>query len=219
MKLCCPACGFMAAIETFGADKAARRFAALMGRVPPPLSDLVLRYCGLFAPAKHAMTFTKGERVLGELVPMIEAGRVTRAKREWTVNLAQWEAGLQAMCDKRAQLTLPLKSHGYLLEVLAGSADKLEAKAEAGDIERQRTGEARKETDQDESSGAAAWDAERRAEVAKMAAVRALAAERASLAKLKMTPTAALVRDALLKQGHVPAAIDFAFSKLVEPLP
>ncbi len=219
MKLCCPACGFPAEIETFASDKAARKFAVLMGRVPPPLSDLVLRYCSLFAPAKHAMTFTKGERVLGELVPMIEAGRITRAKREWLLNLAQWEAGLQAMCDKRAQLTLPLKSHGYLLEVLAGAADKIEAKAEAGEIERQRSGEARKQTASAEDGSAAAWDQERQTERDRVAAVRALAAEGASLVRLKIAPTAEGVRKALLKQGHSLASIEFAFSKLAEPLP
>jgi hypothetical protein len=35
------------------------------------------------------------------------------------------------MISKRDKLTLPLKSHGYLLEIIAGYGNKAEAKAEA----------------------------------------------------------------------------------------
>lgn len=36
------------------------------------------------------------------------------------------------MIAKRDKLTLPLKSHGYLLEIIAGQAGKADAAAEAG---------------------------------------------------------------------------------------
>lgn len=216
MNLCCPTCGFKASIEVFAGDKAARHVAALMGRVPPPLSDLLLRYLGLFAPAKHAMTFSRMQTLLQELVPMIEAGRITRAKREWPVNLAQWEHGMQQMVEKRAQLTLPLKSHGYLLTILAGDADKLEAQAENEDIKRDRSGESRK-TDA-ATSEAGQWDADRAAQRAQLSAVQALSMEVGSCKRLGVPMTRAALEVQLLKGGHTPKAIEFAFSKLAEPI-
>ncbi len=214
MQLCCPACGFKSPIETFAADKDARHFAALMGRVPPPLSDLVLRYLGLFAPAKHAMTFSKGRAVLEPLVVLIEQGRITRAKREWPVSLSGFEHGLQHMVDRRASLTLPLKSHGYLLEVLAGAADKVEAQSEAQEIARQRTGETRKAAEEANHSEAAQWDDSRRLQAARVAAVSALHAEIAGLKRLGLTPTRELLIDTLIKSGHARPAVDFAFTKV-----
>lgn len=136
MQLCCPACGLRGPLESFAADKDARHVAGLMGRVPPALSAAVLGYLGLFAPAKNAVTFAKARRLLEELVPMIEAGCITRARREWAVSIAQWEDGFRHMAERRAQLTLPLKTHGYLLEVLAGAANQMEGKAESEGIRR-----------------------------------------------------------------------------------
>lgn len=212
MNLSCPTCGFRAAIEVFAGDIAAKRFALLMGRLPPPLAPAVMRYLALFAPAKHAMTFAKGERVLGELLPMIEAGRITRAKREWIVNLEQWEAGLVAMNDKRAALTLPLKSHGYLLEVLAGAADKIEAVAEAADIASDRTGETRK----DVGSEAAVWDQNRDDRAREMRAMTALSLELASLKKFQIVATREQLATKLLEGGHTRAAVDAAIARLLK---
>lgn len=140
MQLCCPGCGLLGSLESFIADKDARHVASLMGRVPPVLSSALLAYIGLFAPAKRVVPFAKTRRLLDELVPMIEAGRITRSRREWPVSLAQWEDGFRHMAERRSQLTLPLKTHGYLLEVLAGAANQVEAKAESEDI--RRVGEA-----------------------------------------------------------------------------
>lgn len=213
MHLCCPACGFKSPIETFAADRDARHFAALMGRVPPPLADLTLRYISLFAPAKHAMTFSKGRAVLEPLVAMIEAGRITRARREWPVSLAQWEAGLQHMVESRSKLTLPLKSHGYLLEVLAGDTNKIEAQAEAQDIARDRTGESRKAADADTQSEAGQWDESRRQQALRIAAVQALASEIAGLKRLSLPVTNERLIAALIDQGIARTHIDFALSK------
>lgn len=207
MNLVCPACGLKSPIEVFAADKDARLFAQLMGRVPTAISELVLRYLGLFAPAKHAMTFGRGRAVLEELVLMIEAGRVSRARREWPVSLAQFEQGLQTMVDKRASLTLPLKTHGYLLEVLAGAIDRQEAKAEARGIEQLRTSR-----DQPLAPPPAPeLSTEQRARSVAMAAITS---ELAGLKRLQMKPDAARLRENAIKAGATAAATDFVLTKL-----
>lgn len=137
MNITCPGCGFCAALNIFTSDVDARHFAQLMGKVPPEISDQVLMYIGLFAPAKHKMTFARGRRVLAELVPLIEARQIERNRRSWPAPVSAWRDALAYMIDSRAKLTLPLKSHGYLLEVLVGMADQVEAQAEAK-IERDR---------------------------------------------------------------------------------
>lgn len=219
MNLCCPTCGFKASIEVFAGDKAARHVMVLMGRVPPPLSELVLRYLGLFAPAKHAITIPRMKRLLEELVPMIEAGRINRARREWPVSLAQFEDGLQAMCDKRASLPLPLKSHGYLLEVLAGAVDKIEAQAEAKSIEHDRSGESRKAAEAVQGSEAAQWDEGRRLQAERLNACSALISEISGLKRLRLAVTDAALTAALTTQGYSKPAISFALSKRPAELP
>lgn len=212
MHLCCPACGFKSPIEVFAADKDARVFAALMGRVPPPLADGVLRYLSLFAPARHAMTFGRGRTLLEPLVQMIEAGRITRARREWIVSLAGFEAGLRQMIESRAKLTLPLKSHGYLLEVLAGAVNQAEGKAEAAQIEQLR--HTPPEQRGESASEASQWDADRARNQARRAAVVELQQQVASCKRLKTPISHPALEQQLQHLGHSAEVIAFAFSKV-----
>lgn len=210
MLLTCPLCAFKADLVVFVNDKRGKQAAALMGRVPPPLSDGIQRYLHLFAPAKHGLTISRFLTLLEPLVQWIEAGRITRARREWVITLAQFEAAFEHMAESRAKLTLPLKSHGYLLEVLSGMADKLEAQAEAKGIEQQRQtaphASAQTEAQQ--------WDEGRRLAAAQVSAVRALAGEIAACKKLNTPFTRKQLTDLLAQQGHAPAAIQFAFTKV-----
>jgi hypothetical protein len=130
MRLTCPACGYIGGVEGFASDVDARHFAAAMGRIPPSLADGVLRYLGLFAPAKHALTWSRARRLIEPLAEMIGTSRIYVHKREWTVTAEHWQEALGYMCERRAKLTLPLKNHNYMLDVLAGLADKAEATRE-----------------------------------------------------------------------------------------
>ena len=138
MLCTCPACGFHAPLLSFTAEQAAMDFARLMGRVPPQIAHLVEQYLQMFATPKHRPTFAKAVRVLVPLVEMIEGGSIRRSKRDWPLTLVQFSEGLAAVVAKRTELVLPLRSHGYLLAVLAGAANQVEAKAEANAIEQQR---------------------------------------------------------------------------------
>ena len=59
--------------------------------------------------------------------------RIERHSRIWAAPQPVWIAALDEIIARRdeGKLTLPLKSHGYLLEIIAGQANKAEGKAEA----------------------------------------------------------------------------------------
>lgn len=127
----CPACQTEMGLEALlGADDA-RGVVELLARMPgpPTLRKGLLRYVGLFAPAKQRLRWGRVESLLSEVLAMIESGRVERAGRTWPAPLDYWQMGIETILAN-ANLRRPLKSHGYLLEIIAGLADKAEAKAE-----------------------------------------------------------------------------------------
>ena len=130
MRLVCPSCGFFASPEAFLGEAEAQRALLLAFKVPSPLAASLHQYLRLFRPEQRALTARRVETLLAELLPMIEAGRVERRGRLWPAPLEAWRAALDEMVGKRDRLTLPLKSHGYLLEILVGHADKAEGAVE-----------------------------------------------------------------------------------------
>ena len=129
MRLVCPGCGTYGTVETFAADADARVVAALLAKVPADLGTALLAYMRLWTPAKQALTWHRGRQILEALTPMIEAQSIQRDGRSWPAPPAAWIYAIGAMQQSK-NLDLPLSSHGYLLQILAGQADKAEAIAE-----------------------------------------------------------------------------------------
>ena len=129
-KAMCPSCGCFGSPEIFLAEPTKYRAIARALNMPPPLAELLQRYIALFRPPKRANTMDRVERLLAELLEPIETGRVQRKGRSWPAPVAVWQAALEEVIQQADRLSLPLKSHGYLLEVVAGLSDKLEAQAE-----------------------------------------------------------------------------------------
>lgn len=134
----CPACQTEMGLEALLGEANARGVVALMARMPgPPALRLgVLRYVGLFAPAKRQIGWDRVERLLGEVVEMMETGRIQREGRTWPAPLDYWSAALDALFAMPTLRRL-LKGHGLLLEILFGMAQKADAKAESAAL---RTG-------------------------------------------------------------------------------
>lgn len=130
MKLVCPSCGFFASPEAFLAEADEQRALLLAFKVPSPLAASMHQYLRLFRPAQRALTARRIETLLNDLLPMIEACRIERRGRVWPAPIESWRTALDEMVSKRDRLTLPLKSHGYLLEILVGYADRAEGAAE-----------------------------------------------------------------------------------------
>lgn len=140
VKGCCPECGFQGDLIAFVVDVEARQAIAEALRLAPQLEPLILRYLGLFRPESRTLALHKAVRLLKELADAIAAGKITRHGRSWAAPLSVWKESLETMLDARNRLTLPLKSHGYLFEIVAGLSDKIEGAAERKVETERRTG-------------------------------------------------------------------------------
>jgi hypothetical protein len=140
MKLACPSCGALMSLDVIVNHDGAREAVQTALQLPAPLGKLIIQYLTLFRPAKRQLTLERVAAILGELLPMITAGRISRDGKDYTIAQAVWAAGLQEIMDKHKAkpLTVPLKSHGYLLEILINKAGSMEAKMEAKREEQRR---------------------------------------------------------------------------------
>lgn len=133
MKLKCPACGAVASLDVLLSHDGARDAVLAAGQLPPPLAKLVFQYLGLFRPAKRELSFDRLATLLSELVEPISQHQVQRHGRIWPATDEMWSTALADMLTKRdaGKLDLPLKSHGYLFEVVASYSNRQEAKEES----------------------------------------------------------------------------------------
>jgi hypothetical protein len=147
MKLACPSCGALMSLDVIVAHDGARDAVQAALQLPAPLGKLIIQYLTLFRPEKRQLTLERVASILGDLLPMIESGRINRDGKEYAIALPVWAAGLQEIQDRHKQkpLTTPLKSHGYLLEILINKAGSMEAKAEARREEQRRQPPAREQ--------------------------------------------------------------------------
>lgn len=131
MKTTCPACGAMASLDVLIGHEGAREAVMAALQLPAPLGKLLIQYIALFRPAARNLSMDRLASLLGELQPMIADATISRNGRAWSAPQDYWKMALEEMVAKRDSLTLPLKSHGYLLAIIAGYSDKAEAKKEA----------------------------------------------------------------------------------------
>lgn len=133
MKLSCPSCGALMSLDVVVAHDGAREAVQAALQLPAPLGKHLIQYLTLFRPAKRQLTLDKLSVILNELLPMVQAGEIRRDGKVYLIPVSVWVGGLQEMMDrhKAKPFVTPLKSHGYLLEVLIGRANSAEAKAEA----------------------------------------------------------------------------------------
>ena len=138
MKLTCPACNALFTLDAALQGDAAREAVLTALALPAPLAKLLVRYLACFAPAKRQLSWDRVAALLGELAGPIAAAQVERNGRTWAAPIGYWQMGLETVLQARdgGKLTLPLKSHGYLFEVIAGLSGKAEALAESADHKR-----------------------------------------------------------------------------------
>lgn len=136
MKTSCPACGAAFSLDVLIGHEGARNAFMVALALPAPLGKLLVQYLCLFRPAKRQLSFDRATTLLCELQPMIDAARIERNGRTWSAPHDYWKLALEDMLAKRDKLTLPLKSHGYLLEIIAGYSNKAEAKQESWNEDR-----------------------------------------------------------------------------------
>ena len=131
MKLVCPACGSVNSLDSLVGHDGARAALAELAKLSGPLASAVVRYLALFRPAKRQLSLDRMASLLAELNPMILEARVERNGRQYAAPREVWVAAIDAALASRDRLVLPLKSHGYLLEIIIGQIHKAEQAAEA----------------------------------------------------------------------------------------
>lgn len=129
MKCKCPACGAVMSLDVLLQHDAASEAVMTALSIDPHFGKAVVRYLGLFRPKKSALTADRLAKLLGELLPMVQAQRIERNGQVFDAPLACWVDSLNVVLGNRHSLSLPLKSHGYLLEVMSKWQGKSEVLA------------------------------------------------------------------------------------------
>jgi len=142
----CPNCRATASLDVFLSEDSVRDALDAVIAAHPAGETLIkpmLRYVGLFAPAKSRMAYSRLASLIGEITPAMRAAEIERNGRRWPAPLAYWQSAFETVLNAAHQggLSLPLKSHGYLLEIIARMSSKSEAKTETK-REQQRAGHA-----------------------------------------------------------------------------
>jgi len=138
MKLVCPSCGFYGPPDAYMADVAASRALLLALSAPAPLAQQVQQYLRLFRPAQRALSSSRAATILEDLLPMILEAKITWRGVWYPAPVEYWRQAMDEMIVGRDRLTLPLKSHGYLLAIIAGYAAKADSANEQARIARGR---------------------------------------------------------------------------------
>lgn len=145
MRLTCPSCSAQFELDAAVQMDAARGALMRALAMPAPLAGLLAQYLGLFRPKQRVLAMDRADRLMAELLPMLQDETVARNGNVRRAPLAVWADALDQMIDLRngGKLTLPLKTHGYLLEIVYSAADKLEATAERETEQARQRGEHR----------------------------------------------------------------------------
>lgn len=130
MRVVCQNCGTCNSLDSLVPNADARDAITEIAAISGPLANALLRYLGLFRPAQRQLSFDRVATLLAELKPMVLEARVHRNGRAYAAPREVWIDAIDQILTARDRLTLPLKSHGYLLEIIAGQVNKAEATAE-----------------------------------------------------------------------------------------
>lgn len=121
MKTTCPSCGATTSLDALlGHSEASRAFASalnLLGDLAKPL----IKYLALFRSANRNLTFERASKLLDDLAPSITAKQIKRNHQVYPAPISAWVWAIGVMLERRDQnkIDLPLKSHGYLYEVIS----------------------------------------------------------------------------------------------------
>jgi hypothetical protein len=128
MRTRCPSCGATSSLDVLVTHDDARAALLAVFALSGPLGVAVQRYLALHRPATRELTMARVATLTHELLPYIQAGSINRKGRDWAVTPDDWVQAIDQMRLARdaGKLSTPLNGHGYLLEVLAGLADKAE---------------------------------------------------------------------------------------------
>ena len=122
MKTRCPCCGAENSLDALIDHDAAREALWAVAQIGGPMSTGLVRYLGLFRPPTSVLSQARMATLIAELLPAMQAGQICRDGKTYPAPPAAWAYGFAEVLTARAggRLKTPLKSHGYLLEVIGG---------------------------------------------------------------------------------------------------
>ena len=121
MNVKCPNCGAVHSLDALVNDADASAVLKAVLEMDAELGKAAIRYIGLFRPAKSQLSWARTAKLLNELMPMIKAQEAARDGVCFPAPAEAWIHGFNETVNARDQgrLKLPLKSHGYLLEIVS----------------------------------------------------------------------------------------------------
>lgn len=121
MNIKCPNCGAVHSLDSLINDADASSVLRAVLEMDAEMGKAAIRYIGLFRPAKSQLSWARTAKLLKELLPMIKAQETARDGVCFPAPTEAWIHGFNETVNARDQgrLKLPLKSHGYLLEIIS----------------------------------------------------------------------------------------------------
>ena len=121
MNIKCPNCGAVHSLDSLINDADASAVLRAVLEMDAEMGKAAIRYVGLFRPAKSQLSWARTAKLLNELIPMIKAQEAVRDVVSSPAPTEAWLHGFNETVNARDQgrLKLPLKSHGYLLEIVS----------------------------------------------------------------------------------------------------
>lgn len=121
MNVKCPNCGSVNSLDALIADTGAADVMRCLLELDAEIGKAAIRYIGLFRPAKSQLSWVRSAKLLNELLPSIKAESVERDGVSYPAPAAAWIHGFNETLAARdaGRLKTPLKSHGYLYEIVS----------------------------------------------------------------------------------------------------
>lgn len=121
MRTRCPSCGATLSLDALIAHDGAREALTAAFTLSGALGSALVRYLALFRPESRELTMGRVARLVGDLLPDLQAQQISRNGQVHDAPLEAWVWAIeQALAARDAgRLTLPLKSHGWLYEVIS----------------------------------------------------------------------------------------------------
>ena len=140
IELHCPHCTRRFALREANDSAEWAQLVDTLTALPPVLHHPLWNYLGLFKPLKQRLRISRMALVLDELLPVIRQQAIQRGHRakvpvphDSLARVLDW-----LYSQPPATLKLPLRSNGYLFEVLAAKGAALAAEREQEAIETQK---------------------------------------------------------------------------------
>lgn len=145
-EVCCPNCRVRMSLDVLLTDDSVRDALLAVIDVHPQGDAFIkplLRYVGLFAPAKSQMSHGRIASLIREITPEIRDAQVRYDGTAYPAPLDYWMRAFDTAVEQShiGRLATPLTSHGWLRAVIAGYARKADSQVETT-RERQRAGHA-----------------------------------------------------------------------------